>query len=602
MSIEELMNFEVTSVSRRPERLFEAASAVQVITRADIQRSGAATLPEALRLASNLQVGQLNSFATIISARGFNALFANKLLVMIDGRVVYTPLFAGVFWDVQNVVLEDVDRIEVISGPGGALWGANAVNGVINIITRSAADTQGLLASVAVGSFLKDQVTARYGGRVGERLFFRIYAQHFDRDNTFLADGQDHADAWRMTHGGFRMDWLPSEASTLTLQGDLYGGALHTLPNESSTNGQHVLASWTRTFSAGSDLRVQAYFDRTWRYQDPGGVTDALATADLDAQHRFPLARRHSILWGAGYRLMGSEVRYDTTTRAFLPPRKTLQLFSAFVQDDVTLVPGRLKVTVGTKLEHNTYSGLEVQPGTRLTWTPDARQTIWSAVSRAVRSPSRIDKDFYIPGYPVPPPDPSVAGGPHFDSEKLVAYELGYRVQPAADLSLAVAAFYNTYDDLYSVEALPGTRTYQIQNGSEGDSWGAELSGTYQPAPWWRLRGGYTYVYTDLRSKPGRTFDTSILADDPKHQFLLQSMLDLPGRFQLDVVSRYVSERPARPTPSYFTFDARLAWLHSQWEFAIVGQNLWEKRHSEFAGEQVQIPRGIYGRLTWRYQ
>lgn len=592
--MEELMNLEVTSVSRQPEKLTEVASAIQVITQEDIRRSGATSLPEALRLATNLQVAQLNSYASIISARGFNALYANKLLVMIDGRTVYSPLFAGVFWDAQSVVLEDVERIEVISGPGGTMWGANAVNGVINIITKSAEQTQGLYASGAVGTYLRKQGTIRYGGTLGSDISYRVYAQHSDRDHTFLPDGTEVADKWSLTQGGFRMDYKASEENKLMFQGNLYGGREQTLPKATTLDGQNVLGRWTRNFSE-SQLVVQAYFDRTWRRMPTIGFE--LKTYDFDIQHRFPLGKRQSILMGAGYRLMEDEVTNYTTSGGILPNYRRMDLFNAFIQDEINVVPNLLQLTLGTKILHNVFTKFELQPSARLAWTPNQQHTLWGAISRAVRTPSRIDVDYFIPTIPVPPDQPHVAGGPNFISEKVVAYELGYRVQPSSKLRLSLATFYNQYDDLYSVEPLPGTQIYQIQNGTEGTSWGAELSGTYQVLKQWRLRGGYTYFDKDLQSKPGRSFDHSILGYDAQSQILVQSILDLPGNFQLDVTSRHIGEL-AGLAPDYFTFDVRLAWLFRQLEFSVVGQNLWEDRHKEWGTE---IPRNIYGRVSCRF-
>jgi len=598
LSMEELMNIEVTSVSKRPEKLTEVASAIQIITQEDIRRSGATSLPEALRLAPNLQVAQFNSYGWIISARGFNSIFSNKLLVMIDGRTVYSPLFAGVSWDAQNVVLEDVDRIEVISGPGGTLWGANAVNGVINIITKNAAKTQGLYVSAAGGTYLRNLVEARYGGNIGSKLFYRVYAQHFDRDNTFLENGDKNADKWGLTQSGFRMDWNASGNNTVSVQGNFYGGKEKTVPSHSTIDGQNVLAEWKHTFSEKSDFILQAYFDRTWRRDIPSTFSDELETYDIDFQHHFLIGKRNDILWGAGYRFMRNNILNSTEFVGFLPNRRNMDLFSAFVQDEIMLVPDRFKFTIGTKLQHNIFSGLEIQPSARLAWTPDEKQTIWGAISRAVRAPSRIDVDYHIPTYPVGPNVPNVAGGPNFDSEKLVAYELGYRVQPTSKLSLSLAAFYNEYDDIYSVEVLPGTQTYQIQNGIKGHSFGAELSGTLQVAQRWRLRGGYTYFYKELKNKPGHSFDPSSLGNDPKNQGLLQSMLNLPANFQLDITSRYVTNHPKPYIAEYFTFDTRLAWLYKHWEFSVTGQNLWEDKHQEFG---LEIPRSVYGKLSCRF-
>jgi iron complex outermembrane receptor protein len=599
MSLDELMNVDVISVSRQPEKLIGAASAIQVITNEDIHRSGATNLPEALRLAPNLRVAQVNSYAWVVSSRGFSGLFSNKLLVMIDGRTIYTPLFAGVSWDAQNVLLEDIDRIEVVSGPGGTLWGANAVNGVINIVTKSAKDTQGVYVSGAGGPMLEDQAAVRYGGKIGDNLYYRIYGQRTDRDNTFHANGTDNSDQWGVTNGGGRFDYYPSDADTLTLQGDMYGGNEQTLPADSEIDGQNIVSRWTHTFSPDSELKVQFFADHTFRDDKPSTLTDVLQTYDLDIQHSFKIGERHALVWGLGYRRMISDVEASTTFVGFLPNRRNLNLFSGFVQDEITLVPDRLRFTAGIKLEHNHFSGFEWQPSARLAWTPTDRQTFWGAVSRAVRSPSRIDTDYFLPTFAVPDTTPHVIGGPHFDSEKLIAYELGYRIQPISRLSLSLSTFYNQYDDLYGVEALPGTVAYEIQNVSEGESWGAELAGNVQLLDWLRIRGGYTYYSADIRNKPGHVAPTASLGNDPEHQVLLQTMMDLPYHFQFDLTGRYVSALPDPEINAYIAFDARLAWQYKNWELAVVGQNLGDSRHPEFG--EVEIPRSVYGKATLRW-
>lgn len=598
MSMEELMDLEVTSVSKRPEKLTEVASAIQVITEEDIRRSSATSLPEVLRLTTNLQVAQLNSYAHIISARGFNALFSNKLLVMIDGRTVYSPLFAGVFWDAQQVVLEDIERIEIVSGPGGTLWGANAVNGVINIITKSTKETQGLLISGTAGSYLKKSGTVRYGGKIGNDFSYRIYAQHSNRDHTYLPDGTENMDKWGNANGGFRMDWVPSETNALTFQGNAYDGKEETNPGPSTLDGQNILGRWTHTFSTNSGLMVQSYFDRTWRRDIPSTISDELRTYDLEFQHHFKIRGVHRILWGGGYRFMRNHTMNSTDFVGFVPNKRNMNLISIFLQDEIHLHP-EVRLTLGSKIQHNIFTGIEFQPSTSMAWSPNANKTFWGAVSRAVRTPSRIDVDYHIPTYPVPTENPSVAGGPNFISEKVMAYELGYRVQPGSNLSISFATFYNRYDDLYSVEALPGTLTYQIQNGTEGHSWGAELSGTLQIVEDWRMRGGYTYFNKDLQNKPGRIYDFSALGNDAKHQGLLHSIINLPGNFQFDVSIRYLGELHTISIPDYFTFDARLAWTFKQWGvFSIAGQNLWQEKHTEFVN---QIPRSLYGKFVCHF-
>jgi iron complex outermembrane receptor protein len=599
LSLEELMDLEVTSVSKRPEKLSETASAIQVVTGEDIRRSGATSLVEALQLAPNVRVAQLNSYGWVVTTRGFSGLFANKLLVMIDGRTVYTPLFAGVLWDVQNPLLEDIDRIEVVSGPGGTLWGANAVNGVINVVTRSARDTQGLYVGGAAGSQLENWGGVRYGGQAGRNLYYRVYLQRTERDSSLLPGGADATDDWEIAQGGLRMDWYPNGADTWTFQGDAYGGTEHTRPAASKLDGGNAMGRWTRTLSPDSEFSVQAFFDRTWRRDVPSTLTDKLQTYDLDFQHRFVPAARHELVWGGDYRLMQSEVLNSTSFVGFVPPSRRMELFSGFVQDEIVLVPDRWRFIAGTKLEHNVFSGFEIQPNVRLAWSPGEDATVWAAVSRAVRSPSRIDVDYHIPAFDIAPGSPGVDGGPDFGSEHMIAWELGARWKTADRLTLSVSAFFNRYDDLYSVEALPGTPTYQIQNGTEGDSSGLELAGTWQATPWWRLRGGYTYFHKALHSKPGRTFDSSSLGNDPPHQAVLQSMLSLPGGLECDVVARYTDALPNPAIPAFTTFDVRLAWAWNETEFSVVGQNLGDDRHQEF-GDQL-IPRGVFGRIVWRH-
>jgi iron complex outermembrane receptor protein len=602
LSLEELMNIEIHSVSKRPEKLSEAASAIQVITQEDIKRSGATNLPEALRLAPNLQVAQVNSHAWLISARGFDAIFSNKLLVLIDGRNIYSPLFAGVSWDAQNVLLEDVDRIEVISGPGATLWGANAVNGVVNIITKDANSTQGFYMSESVGSLYKYSASARYGGKIGSKLAYRVYGMRNSYDTTYIKDkaGKDISqnDEAEITQLGFRIDYTPSEKSNVMVLGNFYVGKENARPEKSGIDGQNITGRWTRTFSPNSELVVQAFVDRTWKRDIPSLISEELYTYDIDLQHRFPIGKRHSLLWGAGYRFMRDEVISSTTFVGIVPNLRNMDVVNAFVQDEVMLWKDRLKLSFGSKVQHNVFTGFEVQPDARLAFMPNETNTVWAAVSRAVRTPSRFDKDYFLPLYPVPDSVPSVQGGPDFISETLIAYELGYRVRPCRNLSLSLATFFNSYDNLYSVEAVPGTQTYHIQNGGEGHSVGLELSGNYQPFEWWRLRGGYTYFHKEIRNKPGHNADYYNLGLDPEHQVVLQSIMSLPYHFQLDVAGRYVDDIPgAMGVSDYLAADVRIAYVLRQFELAAVGR-LFNDDHSEFAG--TYIPRNFYLKLTCR--
>ena len=601
---EELFNLEITTVSRRPERLVDAPSAIQVITAEEIRRSGASSLPEALRLASNLQVAQVDSSRWAISARGFNATTANKLLVLIDGRSVYTPLFSGVFWDVQNVMLEDIDRIEVISGPGATLWGANAVNGVINVITKSARDTQGALLSGGGGSFLRGFGNARYGDKIGQDVYFRLYGMGFDRDNTVLRSGREASSNWFMGQGGFRADWLPSYGTRATVQGNFYGGDIAQAgPGDVAVDGQNLIGRWTHPLATESDISLQVYWDRT-RRRIPNSITEVLNTVDLDLQHRLPLGARNKFIWGAGYRFMHDQVD-NAAAIAFLPGRRDLQLFSAFAQDEITLVQNQLFLTIGSKFEHNDYSGFEFQPSVRLAWSPATDQTLWAAVSRAVRSPSRIDTELFAPSTP---PFVLQGGGDRFDSEKVITYELGYRAELSQRLGLSISTFFNDYDDIRSVEPIAGAPgQFIILNRLRAKTYGVELSTTWQPLDWWRLRGGYTYLRKEIRLGDSGDINRGRgEGNDPHHQFLVQSMVNLPADLEFDSVLRYVDNLNQRGAlvPSYVSLDLRLGWRPTpNWEFAIIGQNLLDKQHPEFGAPAMrqEIPRSVYGKVTWRF-
>jgi iron complex outermembrane recepter protein len=601
LSLHELMNIEVTSVSRTPTRRFETAAAIQVITHDDIHRSGATTLAEALRLVPNLQIAQSNSHDWAIAARGFNGAnvstgsIANKLLVMIDGRSIYTPLFGGVFWDAQHVNLDDIDRIEVVSGPGGSLWGANAVNGVINIITKSAEETQGGNATVAVGSFLEKFGAARYGGRIGNDFSYRVYGQRFDADSVQRSNGTDGNDDWNLTQAGVRTDSRISEADSLTVQGDFYEGGEGT-PATAFINGQNAIARWTHTTSPESEWIAQVYFDRTKRTFPTASFREELQTVDIDVQHRFPVGTLHTILWGAGYRQMWDDVK-NGPGFSFLPGKRTMQLASAFVQDEVTVRNAR--VTFGTKFEHNEFSGLEAQPSVRVAWTPTERQMAWTAVSRAIRSPARFDTEIK---------SGATFGNPDFAAEKVMAYELGYRISPSESLALSLSVFHNRYTDLRSVNlgAQPGTLVFD--NDMNATTFGVELSGAFQPTEWWRLRGGYTHLEKNLRleSPLSLTFSDPFEAQDPQNQMLLQSMIDLPRGMQFDVVARHVAELPVSLVgpriPAYTTADVRLAWRVSRWELAAIGKNLGGS-HPEFNSPVLwyEIPRSVQGRLSFAW-
>jgi iron complex outermembrane receptor protein len=604
LSIEQLMNLEVTSVSKRPERLVQTASAIQAITQEDIRRSGASSLPEALRLASNLQVAQVDSRQWAISARGFNSTTANKLLVLIDGRTVYTPLFSGVFWDAQQVPLADIDRIEVISGPGATLWGANAVNGVINVITKDAKDTPGLVLSGGGGTELPGFGTARYGGALGSGARYRIYGSRFARDPSALPNGQDAPDDWHLGQGGFRLDWDASTDSRVTLQGDLYDGRIDQLsPGDITVSGGNVVAKWARTISETSNLTAQLYYDRTNR-DIPGTFGEVLDIYDVELQHQARMGARHDLVWGLGYRLMNDNVA-NTTALAFLPAHAARQWFTGFVQDEIALVPDRLHVALGTKVEHNDYTGFEIQPSGRVNWTLNPSATLWAAVSRAVRTPSRIDRELFA-RISISPPS-FLAGGPGFDSEEELAYELGYRHQRGS-LALSGATFYSRYHGLRSLEQLnpPAPDTIVIGNGQDGESFGAELTAAYVLTSRWRVRAGYTELRVHIWPNPGSTDTSRGLTESqaPDRQFFVHSSVELPAHLWLDVGLRAIGEIARRQVPAYSELHARLSWQPTpKLDLSVVGQNLLHRRHTEFGAPAArrEIERGVYGLVEWRF-
>jgi iron complex outermembrane receptor protein len=598
LSIEELAELRVTSVSRRPERAADAAASIYVITRADIASSGATSLPEALRLAPNLQVARADTVQYAISARGFNNAFGNKLLVLIDGRTVYTPLFSGVFWDQQDVLLEDVDRIEVISGPGATLWGANAVNGVINVITKPASETQGAFVAVGAGNLAQD-TAVRYGGELGAAGSFRAYAKTTDLEHTDRASGAAQPDGWERAQVGFRADW-DYGANGLTLQADAYGGesedrgTIAGLPFGSvEVAGANILGRWTRELAGGSNLQVQAYVDRAER-DDFLFFRPKAEILDVEAQHTVTVAA-HNLVWGGGYRRAKDEINTGFVT-AFIPRSRELDWQNVFVQDRLPL-SDRLEATFGLKLETNDYTGTEHLPSARLAWKPAENKLLWSALSRAVRAPSRFDRDVFFPGTP----PFLVIGGPNFGSEVANVLELGYRAQPTDSLSYSVTAYHHDWDKLRSGTSLP----VQLVNGIEGSAAGVEAWATWQITRGWQLSGGFSTLDKDLRLKPGSTDPVGVnnetLANDGDYQWLLRSSWDLGGDFALELNVRHSEELPNPAVPDYTAIDASFAWqMLPRVAISATGHNLFDEAHPEFgpAPTRSELERAVYLRAT----
>jgi iron complex outermembrane recepter protein len=594
LSIEQLTDLEITSVSRRPEPLSDAPAAVFVITSDEIRRSGAVTLAEALRLAPNLEVAQQDALNYAISARGFNSIdAANKLLVLIDGRSVYSPLHGGVFWDQQQVALENVERIEVISGPGGTLYGANAFNGVINVITKNAHETQGGLLDLKAGNVYRNGVE-QYGARFGANGAYRVYGMGFGYGHSDTSSGASAGDQWHGGQTGFRTDWQ-SGSDSLTMEGDFYRseGALL----DTRLSGENVLGRWNHRFAGGSNLQVQSYYDN--QKTSAVGISDAVTTLDLQAQDTMPLGRSE-VVWGGGYRVYLDS--FSNTQNAFrlVPSHRTLGIGNLFAQDTIALF-GTLKLTLGLKLEDSSYTGAEVLPEIRLGWRVSDKTFLWAAVSRAVRTPSRIDRELLAPGALAPDLD--------FLSEEVTAYEIGYRGRPTPDTSLSVSFYYNIYGDLRSYDAypFPGAQA-QIGNGGSGTGYGMEAWGAWQALPWWRLSAGVNLLRKNITFHPGALVAASnalTVGYDPGYQLSLRSSMNLSKTVELDFGVRAVDALPGIPIPAYVAGDARIGWhVTPSLELSLAGSDLSFRRHAETVTPPTPIvePRqSVYLGMRWRY-
>ena len=631
VSLEQLGQIEVTTASKRPVKVSQTPAAIYVVTQEDIRRSGATSIPEALRLVPGVEVARIDSNTWSLGVRGFGSALSRSVLVLIDGRSVYTPLFAGVYWQVEDTLLEDVERIEVIRGPGGTIWGANAVNAVINIITKNAKDTHGTLVSTGGGNLDQGFAHFRYGAGNDKDFNYRIYGKAFSRGAEFHPDGHLFDD-WRMGQAGFRADWDLHQRDTLTLQGDLYNGdagqrlVINSYSPPYMTNveqnvelgGGNLLGRWKRVLAAGSDIQVQTYYDRTNRKQ--ANFAESRDTFDIDFIHHLVLPWRQDLLWGLGARLSSGNATNVAPTVVFTPGHFTDKLYSSFVQDEIAIVRDRLSLTIGSKFLHNSYSGFEVEPGARILWTPNQRQTVWAAVTRAVRTPSRVEEDLQLTGMLAPNPLTfyRIIGDREFSSENLVGYEIGYRSLVKPKLYVDIAAFFNNYDHLLSVEpGAPFTENAPapphtvvplfFRNGNLGKTSGFEIAPDWTPISFWRLKGSYSYLYMDLKKSAGSldtTTASSTQGSSPHHQVVIESSFDLPKRLEFDQTFRYVSALPAQRVGAYETADVRFSWrAFRSVEFSVVGQNLLQPHHPESAGDPgplVGVERSVYGKITWQ--
>jgi iron complex outermembrane receptor protein len=637
-NIEDLMNITVTSVSKKSQKLADAAAAIYVITQDDIHRSGVTTIPDALRMVPGVQVAQIDSNKWAVTSRGFNGRFANKLLVLMDGRSLYTPFFVGVYWEIQDYVLDDIERIEVIRGPGAALWGSNAVNGVVNIITKSADKTIGGLINSGGGSNETAFATARYGAAVGESTNLRLYAKYRERDGFVDSAGNGTNDSWHTTQGGFRLDSNLTHQDKLTVQGDYYDGKLNEtytlydlnppykhegVQHGTTVSGGNILARWQRELSGTENLSLQLYYDHSERNMLVS--PQKFNTVDLEFQHSFSLGSYQNIVWGLGYRFSQYELT-NTPTLSFDQQRVANNLYSSFLHDEITLIPATLSLIIGSRFENSDYAGFDVMPTGRLLWTVTPHDSIWGAVSRAVRSSTKGEQDIHYNYRTIPTATPlrlQIDGNPDFKSEDLLAYEIGYRTEPMQHLSFDIATYYNSYSNLRVISpgartAHPGPPAYDVQhfmltNDMHGTALGIELSADWTPLEWWRLQAAYSYQRLSMHLD-GTSFDTinrgNAQGDVPQNQFSVRSGFDLGRQVTLDLWLRgtdRIASIDGVAIRGYTTMDARLAWKPVKGlELALVGQNLFESHHAEFIPEYIntqptELVRSVYGKLTWQF-
>ncbi len=639
LSLEELMGIEVTTASRRSQNILEVSSAAFVITQDDIRRSGVTSIPDALRMAPGVQVARIGTDKWAVSIRGFNGRFANKLQVLMDGRSIYNPLFSGVKWEQHDTLLQDIERIEVIRGPSAAVWGANAVNGVINIITRKAAETQGLLITAGGGSFEQGFLAARYGGKLNNKTSYRVYAKGFRRDSMKSVAGNSAKDTWHNARGGFRLEHA-HDIDHFTLQGDFFYnaqgdqlnvsqlGTTHIPPSHfrGDTKGGNIRFRWDRKFSDDSAVMLQMYYDRA-DYKVLAVTDYRIESFDIDLNHNFLLFDRHHITWGANYRLYDNKIN-DSHLLSYRPRQRTNHLASGYLRDEITLIPEELHFILGVRIDHNDFSGLEVQPNARLMWTPNQQNSVWGSVSRAVRTPSRAENDLRLTTQ-IPrstnthffPKIGQITGVSSFRSEKLLAYELGYRHQFAKQASIDIAAFYNDYTQLrdlmvgestpQSRDATPAILPFIINNNAKAHTYGVELSADWRVHNQWRLQGNYSYLRMHISSNPVfRLLDPttgSANKVNPQHQVSIRSNYDISDRIQLNVWLRYVSKVSLYNIPSYVTMDTKLAFKPAKYiELFVVGQNLLSQNHREMNADFIPslpatIPRSVYAGINLNF-
>jgi iron complex outermembrane receptor protein len=631
VSLEDLMNIQVTSVSKKEQKLSKTGAAIFVITQDDIRRSGATNIPDLLRLAPGVDVAQVDANQWAISIRGFSDVYANKVLVLIDGRSVYSPSFTGVFWDMVDVPLEDIERIEVIRGPGGTVWGANAVNGVINITTKSSKATPGSLMAAGTGSQDHADGLVQYGGNIGQTGAYRVFGKYFDIGRSVFPNGQQAADGWQGGSSGFRSDWNLSQRDTLTVQGDflktdesqtittLFSNALplaKTFNDPVTATAGNVLARWNHTLANESSMSLQMYDDYS-RHVDLGFV-DAQNTVDLDFQHHIALGSRNDVVWGMVARATDSDYRAGYAL-SILPKHRFDGLFSAFLQDELKLTDS-LSLTMGAKAEHNDFTGPEFEPSAQLVWTPTGKQTVWLSAARAFREPSPTDDDIRDDLTSVPLGSSfevvRLLGDPEMKAEEFHDFEVGYRAEAHKHVSLDVAAFAGLYKNLEAVAAqapyLASTQqgvSYTVLpeflvNGPPARTYGLEFFANWIVTDHWRISPGYSYFHMHVDGDSS-TLDTAP-GTSPNQQVQIRSLLDLPRHLEWDNTLKYVSKLAVGNIPGYARLDSRLGWRVGDFvELSVVGQNLFSPRHAEYFDSdslnRTLVERSVFGKVTWRF-
>lgn len=625
MSLEELMGIEVTSVSKKAQSKTSAAAAITVITAEDIRRGGFTVIPEALRSVPGLQIARVDANRWAISVRGSTGLFANKLLVLIDGRSVYTPVFGGTYWDAVDYPIEDVERIEVIRGPGGTIWGANAVNGVINIITKNAKDTQGSQL-VGYGGSHEYGLTGRYGGSIGDDTHYRVYARGFQTEDFDINKDHDGHDEWRQARFGARIDSQLSDSDTLRISADFYMGDNEQgflnplgvptfLDIDAHQRGGNILVNWNRKLSGDSDVQVKAYYsldDREFH------ISEVRHNADIEVQYNFSLMQNVAVSLGGNYRYSannfgGTVVGFPLS---FTPDDEEFHLASGFGQVQADFFDDRLTLIVGTKLGYNSWSDFEFQPSGRVVVTPTEGHVIWGAISRAVRTPTEAERDLSFTLPPNPPnPFPTILVGDRSTrSEELLAFELGYRFFALERFSMEIALFWNEYESASSFRVIgplpPPVVNLKFANQNELTVRGVEVEVNVLPAPWWRLKLAYSYLHMDEDLGPTAVSFGKLKDDNPQHQFNVQSLFELPMDIEFDVSVYYVDGVPgtvptAQPknVEQYVRLDLRLGYRPTDWaEIALVGRNLTDRRHYESSdftlGQSTQVPRSGLVKVT----